>query len=81
MEASKLDVNNLKDEHKQIDRVVRAHDHEVANFKLNVFEDKGNGEFFLIYERTPQFHDWFKVVQSANGDVTSYAINKVPHMG
>ena len=81
MEAVQVDVNNLNNDQKRIDRIVRAHDEEVANLKLTHFEDKGAGEWFLIYERTPQFHDWYKVVVTTDGDKTSYSLNKIPHMG
>ena len=81
MEPIKVDVNNLNDEQKRADRFCRAHDSEVANFKLVDFEEKAAGSYFLIYERTPQFHDWFNVTIKLEGDITNYSIQKVPHMG
>ena len=81
MEPIKVDVNNLSAEQKKIDRIVRAHDEEVAQMPLNVFEVRGNGTYFLIYERTPQFHDWFNVVHTTEGNKVSITIQKVPHMG
>ena len=74
-------MDALNAEQKRIDRIVRAHDEEAAGFKLVHFEVKSAEEYFLIYERTPQFHDWFKVVCTKDGDKTSYTLNKVPHMG
>ena len=76
-----VDVANLSAEQKGIDRVVRAHDEECAGFKLNKFEDRGAGCYFLIYERTPQFHDWWEVTKKVEGESTSYSLKKVPHMG
>jgi hypothetical protein len=80
-----VNLENLEDIHKQVDRVVRAHDEENAHLKLTKFQSKGNDEYFLIYERTPQFHDWYNVKlateKSFQGETTTYTITKVPHMG
>ncbi len=46
-------------------------------------EEKGQGHYFLIYEQTPQFHDWYDVVYkgSVEEKSDSYTIKEVPHMG
>jgi hypothetical protein len=74
MEGQKVDVNALNSEQKRADRIVRAHDEEVANLKLVDFQEKGAGSYFLIYERTPQFHDWFNVTVQTEGNTSSYSV-------
>jgi len=81
MEGKTVDVSALNAEQKRADRIVRAHDEEVANLKLVEFQEKTAGRYFLIYERTPQFHDWFNVTVKLEGDISNYSVQKVPHMG
>ena len=81
MEEQTVDVANLNSQQKQTERIVRAHDEEVSDLKLVKFEDRGAGNYFLIFEKTPQFHTWYEVTSSTENDKTTYSLNKVPHMG
>jgi hypothetical protein len=80
-EGKLANLNNLTQEEQTIDRVVRAHDESVAKLKLTELRDKGKGEYFLIFEKTPQFHEWYDVHLLLQGPTTTYAITKVAHVG
>ena len=56
-----MEVNKLTAEEQRVDRVVRAHADYNEKIRLNKLEKKGSGLYFLIYEKTPQFHDWYDV--------------------